>query len=102
VKLPQNQPALSFEPGTYIVVKAIGRRHVAFLSDVNAEEQEAEVATLQPRIPSASGVYRWRENLETFVVPLPHIVCTVMLCDLGNNSFKFTDNDITRLKQEGV
>ena len=33
-------------PGTFIVVRKAGRRIVAFLSDVNAEDGEADVSCL--------------------------------------------------------
>ncbi|KAK3911351.1 Protein piccolo [Frankliniella fusca] len=98
----ETQPAPTYEQGSYVVVKAVGRRHVAYLTDLNQDEQEAEVATLMPRIPSASGIYKWRENLEALIVPIPHIFCSLELQDFGNNSFKFTATDIAQLKKLGV
>ncbi|KAK3918036.1 Dysferlin [Frankliniella fusca] len=104
LKRPQQQlqHTASYESGTYVVVKASGRRHVACLTDLNTEEQEAEVVTLKPRIPSAAGVYKWRDDLQTLIVPVPHIVCSVELVDLGNNSFKLTDSAHAHLTSIGV
>ncbi|KAK3911370.1 Trigger factor [Frankliniella fusca] len=91
---PSQTTPVSVANGMNVVARLGKNRYVALVTDVNLQEEEADLLMLMPKLPAKE--FRWPKEIKTAVVPLPHILCEVTLSET-QGLFRFTENDVLKL-----
>lgn len=79
------------ETGSFVVVRVNSKKYAGLLTDVDLQEQEAEVSLLRPYLPAET--FHWPASLASMAIPLPHVLCKVDLSELPDNKYAFTEAD---------
>ncbi|KAE8737649.1 hypothetical protein FOCC_FOCC016886 [Frankliniella occidentalis] len=83
--------------GDFVVAKVARKKFIAYVSDVNGDEREVEVFLLNPKLPRR--IFTFPDELNSQVLPSPHILCAVELKEEAENKYSLTSSSITKLKQ---
>ena len=76
----------------YFVIVAVENIHfIGLITDINEDEGEAELSLLRPKVPSV--MYRWPDDLMSYIAPLPDIKCAVDLEEQPENKYKLLTID---------
>lgn len=76
------------DEGTFVVVKINRKKFLSFITD-KTEENEVEVSVLHPKLPATT--FRWPDDLNAVIVPLPDVLCVVHVSELPANEYALTD-----------
>ena len=89
-----------FSTGDFVVVKVEKKYFCAQITDINIEDGDVEVTLLTPRLPT--GILQWPDDLNTMIIPLPHVVCTVQLKSVDSDTYTFTEEDKNLLERKKI
>lgn len=80
-----------FNFNDFVIVAVENSHFIGLITDINVDEGEAELSLLRPKVPSA--LYRWPDDLMSYIAPVPDIQCAVDLEEKHDNKYQLTFQD---------
>ena len=84
-----------FETGSFVVLQLNSRKFVGLITDMDSDNQEADVSILRPPLPA--DIFHWPKNLVNMAIPMPHILSQVELSEIPDNRYTLTEADRQKL-----
>lgn len=98
-QLLQERAKHNVECGSYVAVMVESKIYIAFVSDVNEDEGEAELTLMTPPIPAK--VFEWSESTLGYIAPIFDIICSVNLKERDDMRFEIETGTLLALKIMG-
>lgn len=72
--------------GTFVLAKVETKKYIGYVTDFEEADGEVELTLLHPKLPATK--FTWPDDLNTVIVPLPHVIANVSMIELNNNCYE--------------
>lgn len=93
---PGVQESKSWEVNTFVAVKVNKKIYLGLITDIDLNEEEADLSLLFPPLPSS--IFTFSEEVPSYVASLAELICPVTVNEKGNN-FHLSVGQILKIKQ---
>lgn len=83
--LPEVAENIDVEVVSFVVAKVGRKKIIGYVTDAQEEDGEVELTLLHPKLPASN--FTWPDDLNTDIVPDPHIITNVSMIELENNCY---------------